>query len=93
MAGFRSLQCAALLLAMTLLVSFSSAAAMTTERYYYSYSRKLLVAPVRTSPETASKARQQEMDVGGWRTAAPFRRPGASLGRHVPGSHANPSHN
>ncbi|BAS78538.1 Os02g0459001 [Oryza sativa Japonica Group] len=89
MAGFRSLQCLALLLAAMLLVNSSSAAATTTT----TNSRKLLVAPARTSPETASGGQKQEMDVGRWRTAAPFRRPGASLGRHVPGSNANPSHN
>uniref|UniRef100_J3LCK7 Uncharacterized protein n=1 Tax=Oryza brachyantha TaxID=4533 RepID=J3LCK7_ORYBR len=92
MAGLRSLQCAAVLLAVTLLLSSSSAATATTERY--NYPRKLLVAPVRTSPETAwTRGQQQGMDVSGWRTAAPFRRPGASLGRRLPGSFANPSHN
>ncbi|KAG8070618.1 hypothetical protein GUJ93_ZPchr0006g42705 [Zizania palustris] len=97
------LQRAAVLLLLLLLVvvmilarSSSAAAAPTTERYHNHVSRKLLVAVPRTSPETAPAASsrgQQEMDVSVWRTAAPFRRPGASLGRRVPGSHANPSHN
>ena len=65
----------------------------TTEGYSYPRSRKLLVTAPRVSPDTRPSGSQQEMDVGGWRRATPFRSAGASLGRRVPGSHANPSHN
>ncbi|PUZ75713.1 hypothetical protein GQ55_1G226900 [Panicum hallii var. hallii] len=92
------------LLLIGLLLSSSSTAARaiettrttaraTTESYSYPRSRKLLVTAPRVSPDTRPSGSQQEMDVGGWRRATPFRRAGASLGRRVPGSHANPSHN
>ncbi|KAL5212316.1 hypothetical protein ABZP36_023163 [Zizania latifolia] len=101
MARLTRLQCAAVLLLVVMMLlacRSSSAAAATTaaamERYHNHISRKLLVAVPRTSPETAeSRGQQAEMDVSDWRTTAPFRRPGASLGRRVPGSRANPSHN
>ncbi|CAL5058389.1 unnamed protein product [Urochloa decumbens] len=88
-----------LLLLVGLLLSSSStvarAVATPTPESHRWISRKLLVTAPRVSPDTRSSSgsQQQEMDVGGRRWAAPFRRPGASLGRRVPGSHANPSHN
>ncbi|KAJ1265560.1 hypothetical protein BS78_08G085200 [Paspalum vaginatum] len=84
-----------LLLLLALLVSSSTSTAVaatpTLESYSYSrWSRKLLVTAPRVSPET-----RQDMDVGSWRRTPPLplRRAGASLGRRVPRSHANPSHN
>ncbi|CAN6251468.1 unnamed protein product [Urochloa humidicola] len=89
-----------LLLLTLLLLSSSSTVARavaTPTPESHGWSRKLLVTAPRVSPDTRSSSgsqkQQQEMDVGGWRRAAPFRRAGASLGRRVPGSHANPSHN
>ncbi|KAG2650753.1 hypothetical protein PVAP13_1NG170800 [Panicum virgatum] len=87
------------LLLIGLLLSSSTTAARaigttrTTEGYSYPRSRKLLVTALRVAPDTRPSGSQQEMNVGGWRRATPFRRAGASLGRRVPGSHANPSHN
>lgn len=85
-------------LLLALLVSASTATATTATSSEQFRSRKLLVTEPRVSPETTSltgaqQQQQQEMDVGGWRAATPFRRPEASLGRRIPGSHANPSHN
>ncbi|CAN6272597.1 unnamed protein product [Urochloa humidicola] len=88
-----------LLLLIVLLLSSSSTVARAVETpapESNGWSRKLLVTAPRVSPDTRSSSgsqQKQEMDVGEWRRAAPFRRPGASLGRRVPGSHANPSHN
>ncbi|CAN6238068.1 unnamed protein product [Urochloa humidicola] len=81
-----------------LLLSSSSAmarAVATPTPESHRWSRKLLVTAPRVSPDTRSSSgsQRQEMDAGVWRWAAPFGRPGASLGRRVPGSHANPSHN
>jgi hypothetical protein len=81
-----------LLLLVGLLLSTSSAVTSTLESHRLS--QKLLVTGPRVSPlSRPSGSSQQEMDVGGWRRTTPFRRAGASLGRRVPGSHANPSHN
>ncbi|CAL4888013.1 unnamed protein product [Urochloa decumbens] len=102
MARHRLLPCRAsllLLLLVGLLLSSSSTVARavaTPTPESHRWSRKLLVTAPRVSPDTRSSSgsqQQQQMDVGAWRWAAPFRRPGASLGRRVPGSHANPSHN
>ncbi|KAL6640257.1 hypothetical protein ACP70R_022106 [Stipagrostis hirtigluma subsp. patula] len=100
MARLRSLHRATLvpILLVLLLMSLSAVAATTTttttiESCSQLRSRKLLVTVPRVSPETPSEARQQEMVVGGRRVATPFWRAGANLGRRVPGSHANPSHN
>ncbi|KAG0526269.1 hypothetical protein BDA96_06G131500 [Sorghum bicolor] len=54
----------------------------------YFRSRKLLVTAPRVSPGS-----QQQMDASLWRWTTPFRGARASLGRRVPGSHGNPSHN
>ncbi|RCV06302.1 hypothetical protein SEVIR_1G152900v4 [Setaria viridis] len=84
-----------LLLLVGLLLSSSTVAraVATPTPESHRWSRKLLVTAPRVSPDTRSSGSKQEMDVSGWRWTTPFRRAGASLGRRVPGSHANPSHN
>ncbi|GJM84946.1 hypothetical protein PR202_ga00662 [Eleusine coracana subsp. coracana] len=82
---------------LVLLVSSSTVTATATATVPEQYrTRKLLVTAPRVSPETTSLTgaqQEQEMDVGGWRTSTPFEGAGASLGRKIPGSHANPKHN
>ncbi|GJN20991.1 hypothetical protein PR202_gb08436 [Eleusine coracana subsp. coracana] len=80
---------------LVLLVSSSTVTATTSATPNYQYqSRKLLVTEPRVSPETTSlTGAQQEMDASRWRAATPFVGAGASLGRQIPGSHANPKHN
>jgi hypothetical protein len=87
-----------LLVVVVLFVTFSStvSAVVTTpeEQYGYHRSRRLLVTAPRVSPEmTPTGPQRQEMDVTGWRAATPFLGARASLGRRIPRSRANPSHN
>jgi hypothetical protein len=89
---------ALVLLVVVLFVTFSSTvSAVTTtpgEQYGYHRSRRLLVTAPRVSPEMIpTGAQKQEMDVTGWRAATPFLGARANLGRRIPRSRANPSHN
>ncbi|KAF8735671.1 hypothetical protein HU200_011454 [Digitaria exilis] len=95
MARHRSLPYRASLVLLVLVgLLLSSFATATPTLECGGWGRKLLVTAPRVSPDTrSSSGSQQEMVIGGWRWATPFRRVGASLGRRVPGSHANPSHN
>jgi hypothetical protein len=87
------------LLVALLLATSSTASATPDERYGHRHqyrSRRLLVTAPRVSPETArteAQQQQQEMHVGGWLAAAPFMGARSSLGRRIPRSHGNPSHN
>jgi hypothetical protein len=94
-----SLASVVLLVVVLLLATSSTVSATPEERYGHRHQhrgrRMLVTAPRVSSPETTRTGAQQhlEMGVGGWLAATPFMGARASLGRRIPRSQGNPSHN
>jgi hypothetical protein len=93
-----SLASVVLLVVVLLLATSSTVSATPEERYGHRHQyrgRRMLVTTPRVSPETTRTGAQQhlQMGVGGWLAATPFMGARASLGRRIPRSQGNPSHN